>query len=641
MIDSQQLRDWQAAAPGFLKRQLRHLKQARYGWHHPRQVSFVFGCQRSGTKMVMWVLEKSPATHIYHENHLSAFSDFQLRPAPVIRTLIQTSPAPCPVFKPICDSQYAREILDRHPGSRGLWIHRDPFDVANSAVKKWGDHQREIIAAIAAGDLETWGWRTAAIPESVIADIRRVYRDDLTPAEGALLFWYLRNSFFFTGGLSGDARMRLVRYEDLVADPEPEFAAMFEHIGVPFERRFVGEVRAGSVGKRVPPPAHPDILALCQSLQDRLCAWTPPPARLPSPVLVLIDTTGVGGAERYAVTICNWMASQGIAVTMAAEPGALVAELAESVAFVPLPLRRVRAGLPQAAASIRRLLLARRPVAIVANSLATTWIARLAQAGLDIPIVNVAHGWPADRYAAVGPLMRAADRVVAVSPDVRARLVAAGLSPARCEVIHNGVDCTPLGPRTGAQRAARRAELGAGPEEVLVIVVGRLSHQKAHHHLVTIAARLKDSCPSLRIALVGEGEREAELSGLIEQAGVSDRLRLIGLRSDIPELLGSADIYLSTSDWEGMPLATIEAMASGLPIVSTRTEGADQLLTPACSIVVPVGEPDAMADAIAALVADPDRRAALGAAARERALAHFSHDRMTGQLVEVIARLSR
>lgn len=641
MIDASQIQEWRAAAPGFLRRQAKHLRQARYGWDHRRQVSFVFGCQRSGTKMVMWVLEKSPAIRIYHENHASAFRDFQLRPDPIVRALIQASPAPVQVFKPICDSHRADEILDRHPRSRGLWIFRDAGDVANSAVQKWGDHQREVIAAVARGDLDTWGWRTARLPGDILADIRRVYRDDLTAAEGALLFWYMRNAFFFALGLDRDPRVKLVHYRQLVREPERAFRGLFAHVGAPFERRFVSEVRASSVGRRPMPDAHPDIVALCAGLQDRLEAWRPPEAGLPSPVMVLIDTLNTGGAERYAITISNWMARQGISVTLAAaEAGELLPDLDPAVRFVPLPLERVRAGLPQAARQIRGLLHTQRPVAIVANSLATTWVARVAQVGMGIPVVNVAHGWPAERYGVVGPLMRAASRVVAVSPDVKARLVGGGLPPERITVIHNGVDCTPLGPRTGAARDASRAEMGAGPGDTLAIVVGRLSAQKAHQHVVHIAAALRERHPNLRLAIVGEGECEADLRALIDQAGVGDRLKLMGLRADVPDLLGSADLYLSTSDWEGMPLAAIEAMASALPIVSTRTEGADQLLTPACSVVVPVSDADALAEAVSALVADPERRATLGAAARERALTHFSHDRMTRQLTDVITELS-
>ena len=99
MIDLEQLRGWQKASPGFLRRQAKHLQQLRYGLSHRRQVSFVFGCQRSGTKMVMRVLDRSPATRIYHEHHRAAFSDFQLRPAPLIKTLVSASPAPAQIFK--------------------------------------------------------------------------------------------------------------------------------------------------------------------------------------------------------------------------------------------------------------------------------------------------------------------------------------------------------------------------------------------------------------------------------------------------------------------------------------------------------------------------------------------------------------
>ncbi|MDG1482899.1 MAG: glycosyltransferase [Myxococcota bacterium] len=639
MINSEQFRTWQGSLPGFLRRQAKHLGQLRYGLTRPRRLGFVFGCQRSGTKMVMKVLDNSPTARIYHEHHGVAFSDFLLRSTPTINMLVNASPAPSQIFKPICDSHRADEILRQHPSARGLWIYRDAGDVANSAVAKWGEHQRAIIAAVASGDHTTWGWRTARLPESVVTDIQRVYRDDLTAEEGALLFWYMRNAFFFSLNLHTDSRVRLIRYESLVSEPGRSFQDVFSHLDVAFEPQFVAEVRTDSINRRPPPGAHPDIRDLCAALQARLDAWQPPAEGLPSPVLVIIDTLGVGGAERYAVTVANWMAERGVDVMLAAEAGGMNAALSPAVQFVPLPLDTVRYSLPQMSQKIRTLMLERRPAAVVANSLATTWIAQVAQLGLSVPVVNVAHGWPTARYRRVGPLMRVADAVVAVSPDVRNRLIAGGLPPERCTVIHNGVDCAPLGVKTGPQRTAARETMGAGAEDVLVIVVGRLSDQKAHHHTITVAGALQHRHPTLRFAIIGKGEREAELQGLIETAGLQDRVKLLGLRSDVPDLLGAADLYLSTSDWEGMPLATIEAMASQLPIVSTQTEGAGQLLTEACSIVVPIGNAAAMSEAISTLVADPDRRARLGIASRARALEHFSHDRMVGELVSLIATL--
>ncbi len=650
MNQSVTLEELRRSAPGFAARQKKHLSQLRYAWAGPKRTCFVFGCQRSGTKMVMRILDHSPATRILHENNATAFSDFQLRPDPVLRALAAAHPAPSQVFKPICDSQEADRILDRFPDSRGMWVYRNPDDVANSAVVKWGEHQRDIVGAAVAGDLDRWGWRTARISDRILADLRGAWRDDLSPHEGALLFWYMRNAFFFELGLDAHPRMLLVRYEDLVTDPLAAFPALFDQVGAPFDPAFVATVRTSSVGRRDPPDASPRIRALCDDLLARLDAQAarsapaasastaaPAPDRpVPSPTLVLINTLGVGGAERYVVTIANWMHARGAQVAVAAREGAMAEELDAGVRFLPTDLHDLRLSLLRAAGQVRGMLTDLQPEIIVTNSLVVTWVARLAQVRRRIPIVAVAHGWPAERYSRVGPLMRIADRVVAVSPDVRDKLVAGGLDPARCQVVFNGVDCSPFGPREGAHREVAREAMGAGPDDLVVINVGRLTDQKAHQHVVTIAQQLRDHSPRLHFVVVGRGPRKEELQQLVADAGLQDRVHFLGARKDVADLLGSADIYLSTSDWEGMPLSTIEAMATGLPVVATRTEGSDQLLTASCGIVCEVGDTAGLADALVQLATDDDARRSMGEAARTRALDQFGHDRMARELVAVL-----
>ena len=634
-----------AAAPGFVERQAKNLRHVRYLGHGKRRVTFVFGCQRSGTKMLMRILDRSPETRIYHENHASAFRDFQIRSDRTIRALVALSPAPSQIFKPICDSHRAADLLGAFPNARGLWVYRHPDDVANSAVQKWDDHQREVIDAVARGDLETWGWRTARVPAALQQAVKAAWRADLTEFEGALLFWYLRNAFFFALGLDHHPRMLLTRYEDLATAPDATFPRIFEHVGAQFEPGFVGRVHADSVGRKPAPPASPAIRALCDDLLARLDAARDggrtrgardAPARPPD-TLLLINTLGVGGAERYVVTVANWLAAHGAAVSVAAERGALVEVLAPAVRFHETPLRRVRTDLPAAAAQVRALIAGERPAVIVANSLATTWIARVAQRSRRVPIVNVAHGWPRDRYRVIAPLLRIADRVIAVSPEVKARLVEGGLDAGRIDVIFNGVDCAGLGRRTGDVRTAARLALGAGADHVLVVTLGRLTPQKAHHHVIAIASRLRESHPAVRFAIIGEGARADELAGLVRAAGLMDRVCLPGLRADGPDLLGAADIYLSCSDWEGMPLSTIEAMASGLPVVATRTEGSDQLLDAACGIVVPVGDVVSLGGAVARLAEDRGERERMGEAARARALSSFTHERMASELARVLS----
>lgn len=641
------LRSWKAAVPGFVDRQAKNLAHFRYGWGHEKQISFVFGCQRSGTKMLMRILDRSPAVRIYHENHASAFTDFQLRSDRTVRLLARASPAPSQIFKPICDSQRADEVLANFPQANGLWVYRHFDDVANSACQKWGAHQREVIDAVLTGDLTKWGWRTARLPAGVVQAIVRVGRPDLTEHEGALLFWYMRNAFYFELGLDKEPRMLLTRYEDLVTDAAASFERVFSHVGAPLDPGFLSRVHGEGVGRSQPPPVSPEIRALCAGLLERLDAANarprvlePGPAPVPaSRVLLMVNYLGVGGAERYVVTVANWLAEQGVSVAVAAERGSLVPELSPGVEFFDAPFHRVRGDLLAVARQASAIINRHKPAVIIANSLAVTWVARTALllGSHRATIVTVGHGWPDDRYARVGPLLRAADVVVAVSPEVRAKLVAGGLPPSRCAVIFNGVDCRGLGHCAAEVRLAKRRELGVGPDDILVVTLGRLTAQKAHQHVITIAAQLKRLLPNVHYAIVGEGGRADELAGLANAEGVEDKVRLTGVRSDVADVLGCADIYLSCSDWEGMPLSTIEAMASSLPTVATRTEGSGQLLDASCGIVVPVGDATAMAEAIGRLAEDPALRASMGAAARQRALTSFSHDRMARQLVRVIA----
>ena len=630
-------------ARDYARRQAKHLGQVRYGWGRDKRLGFVLGCQRSGTKMLMWVLDRSPSTRIYHEDDGVAFDeDFLLRPDPVIKALVAVSPAPSQVFKPICDSHRGPELLERFPGSRALWLYRDADEVAASAVEKWGAHQAEVVRDLVAGRIEPWGWRTEDVPDEVVEALRGVVREDLEPHEGALLFWYLRNAFFFARGLGDDRRVRLARYQDLVERPEEAFPPVFAHLGATFEPSFVDQVHSNSVGRREPPPVHPDIRALVDGLQARLDAHVaeqaPPP--LVSPVLMAINTMGTGGAERYVATVSNWMVERGARVAVVSAGGALEKTLDPRVEVIRMDLQRVRGDLPAAAMELRKVMRELEPAVVVAHSLVTSWVARTAQLRRRVPIVTVGHGWPAERYARVGKLIGVADKVVAVSPDVKRKLVDNGLSESRCTVIYNGVDTRPFHRREPEERQAVRDSLGVGPDERLVINVGRLSEQKAQHHILQVAARLREDHPRLRYAIVGDGERREELQALVEELGIGDIFTLTGVRRDVPELLSAADLFLSSSDWEGMPLSTIEAMASQLPIVATHTEGADQLLTQECAIVVPVGDAEALARAVGELDQDDDRREGMGEAARARALEHFSHERMSAELADLILRVA-
>ncbi|MFC8716673.1 glycosyltransferase [Kitasatospora sp. NPDC057198] len=204
------------------------------------------------------------------------------------------------------------------------------------------------------------------------------------------------------------------------------------------------------------------------------------------------------------------------------------------------------------------------------------------------------------------------DAVVAVS-----HAVAAGIGRRRpggwLTVVHHGPDLggAPSGP---AARRAARAELGL-PEGALVVgTVGNLTAKKDQATLLAAFALLRGKEPDARLVLVGSGPLEA---GLKARAG--DGVLFAGMRADVPALLPGWDVFCLSSRQEGLPVALMEAMASGLPSVVTRVGGMPEILDDGVEgrLVAP-GDPVELASALAEL-ADPVRRGRMGAAARERA----------------------
>ncbi|MFM2161710.1 MAG: hypothetical protein RLZZ383_1222 [Pseudomonadota bacterium] len=233
---------------------------------------FVLGCQRSGTTMLIDTLMRAPGLWSHPEKSPIAYDNFRLRSAPIVRAITARTPAQRVIYKPLCDSQLGDQLLEEHPDARVFWVVRRWQDVANSAVVKWGDHQRDVLQAILEGRADTVGWRGERIPSSLVDQLRDVVDTPLTAHAGAVLFWYLRNSFLFTLGLDRDPRVRLVVYEDLVQQPHDVFPRLFAHVGVPFSPSILADIHAKSVGRAQAPEVPPRIAALADALSERLRA---------------------------------------------------------------------------------------------------------------------------------------------------------------------------------------------------------------------------------------------------------------------------------------------------------------------------------------------------------------------------------
>ncbi len=243
-----------------------------------------------------------------------------------------------------------------------------------------------------------------------------------------------------------------------------------------------------------------------------------------------------------------------------------------------------------------------------------------------IPYSFVAHGSDlhVDRHMLDRKVAEAAF-VVAISRDNLEEIVADVGEPSRAkvEVIHCGVDTTTLRPS-----AATRP-----PERPLTILsIGTLHEVKGQAHLVEACRRLRDRDVAVRCRFIGDGEDETMLRERIETAGLADSVTLDGrlTRSQVIDALGEADLLVAPSvvaangKREGIPVVLMEAMSCGLPVVASRLSGIPELVDDGVTgLLVPPGDPGALADAIERLHADPSLRARLGAAARRRVEADF------------------
>lgn len=196
-------------------------------------------------------------------------------------------------------------------------------------------------------------------------------------------------------------------------------------------------------------------------------------------------------------------------------------------------------------------------------------------------------------------------------------------TPERFAVVPSGIDVDRLKCVAGVY--GRHPEgFRCPPDAVVVGSVGWLTPVKGHRFLIEAVARLKPSHPKLYTVIVGSGDMRTDLAALAEQRGVGDSVRFLGERNDVPECLAAMDLFVLPSLNEGMGRALVEAMAAGRPVIATRVGGIPAIVEDRrTGLLVPPGDPAALATAIAELLRRPDWAKELGAAASGHIDARF------------------
>ncbi len=190
------------------------------------------------------------------------------------------------------------------------------------------------------------------------------------------------------------------------------------------------------------------------------------------------------------------------------------------------------------------------------------------------------------------------------------------LSGRPIEIIPNAVFVEQ--PMAEVERDAIRLEIMGETSRPLIISVGRLAAPKGYHDLLEAFRVVLKEVPKAFLIIVGSGALGPEIEALIDAHGIGENVLLLGAREDVPKLLMASDIFVSASHWEGMPVAVIEAMAAGLPVVATDVGDNARVMLSDAGLLVPPHQPQEIADAICALLERPNWGRSLGEKARER-----------------------
>lgn len=273
------------------------------------------------------------------------------------------------------------------------------------------------------------------------------------------------------------------------------------------------------------------------------------------------------------------------------------------------------------------------------------WLAR-------VPVrIHGEHGWDvSDLHGSnrVNRLTRHAYRpfvtqYIAMSADIKRYLVERiGINPVTVAQIYNGVDTVRFSPPVSKPRIDGCPFPASS--HWLVGTVGRLQPVKDQATLVRAFAlackRDGEAARQMRLVIVGDGPERDALSELLRQAGVSDRAWLPGAMNDVPGVLRGLDCFVLPSLSEGISNTILEAMATGLPVIATGTGGNPELITNGqTGCLVPVGDPEALAEALIVLWRDRNSTQRLGAEARREVERRFSIERMVNDYAELYRRL--
>jgi len=362
-------------------------------------------------------------------------------------------------------------------------------------------------------------------------------------------------------------------------------------------------------------------------------------------VLFLSPLTKLGGEELSVLSLARGLMSRGHEVELATEGGDFLEEFIAAGLEVHLMAMNARrpGGIVATSRPLRRLLETRGFDVIHSQEVFPTIIAELARRFPGrLPGALIYH------YRGVRPRMMplvtrvlppVVEHIVTNAEANRQAFLHRGVSPDKVRTIYNGVAFDEFDRAT--EDPALRAELGVGPLDPVAGVVGRLHPVKGHRPFLEAARIVLDAVPRAWFLLVGDGPLRGELEAAAHELGIQDRVRFLGFRRDVPQLIKAMDLLVLPSIEEAIGRVLVEAHASGRPAVASRVGGTSEVVEDGVTgYLVPPGDVSALAARMIDVLASPDRGRAMGAAGDARVRPIFGLDAMIDSTLEVYDRVA-
>jgi glycosyltransferase involved in cell wall biosynthesis len=330
-------------------------------------------------------------------------------------------------------------------------------------------------------------------------------------------------------------------------------------------------------------------------------------------ILLLSTSMGMGGADKQLLSAAHEMRVRGhdiliVSLTALGPMGLEARTLGIRTESLEMPR-----GIPDPRGMLRLVRLVRewRPDVVHSHMVHANLMARMLRIFAPVPVlVSTIHNiYEGGRILMAGYRLtnNLADHMTIVSQAAADRFINEGIVPKpMLTVIPNGVDTDRFQNVPDGVRQSLRATLGLAGDFVW-LAVGRFEIAKDYPNMLHAFAAVRRQQPAAVLLLVGGGSLQAETEALAESLGLGERVRFLGIRSDVPELMTAADAYVMSSAWEGMPIVLLEAAAAGLPVVATLVGGNHEVISDKeTGFLVPPRDSEALGRAMLRLMQTPE-----------------------------------